>query len=230
LYENVTSLASSALRGAIIAPKSKKLVISDLSGIEGRMLAWLAGEEWKTKAYYDFDAGENQYDMYELTYAKTFNIDPCDVDDDKRKLGKVLELAMGYGGGVGAFVTFANGYKVDLEDMAGRVWGELPERVLDEASGYWAVCVKERKTLGLSEKVFVACDSIKRLWREANPKIVEFWADLQDAVYQALLFDRVVMGKHFQVEKKEPGCASNYLPVGMCAMPGQRLKRRKFDI
>ena len=202
LYENVTSLASSAIRGIIVAPKGKKLVISDLSGIEGRMLAWLAGEEWKIKAYYDFDAGRIQNDMYELTYARTFNIYPCDVDDDKRKLGKVLELAMGYGGGVGAFVTFANGYKVDLEDMTNRVWSELPEQVVDEASDYWAICVKERKTLGLSEKVFVACDSIKRLWREANPAIVQFWKDLQDAAYQALLYDRVIAGKHFQVDKK----------------------------
>ncbi len=111
LFNNVTDLCSSAVRGCLIAPAGRKLVIADLSNIEGRVLAWLAGEDWKIEAFYDFDRGVG-HDLYVVAYAKGFNVDPEEVVENKktgdgsmRQYGKTMELACGYQGGVGAFRT-----------------------------------------------------------------------------------------------------------------------------
>lgn len=181
-YPNVMSIASSALRGTLIAGPGKKIVVSDWSSIEGRMLAWLAGEEYKLEAYREYDAGRG-YDMYVLTYASTFGVSPAEVDGKKRQLGKVLELGLGYGGGVGAFITFANGYRINLDQLAADTFADLPTEHKRAATEYYLRCVKEkRSTHGLKQDTFVTCDTVKRMWRAANPRTVQFWYDLEDSV------------------------------------------------
>jgi DNA polymerase len=183
VFDSVTDIASSVARSVIMAPAGRKLVITDLASIEGRVLAWLAGEEWKLQAYRDLDAGIG-HDMYILTYARTFNVDPSDVDDDMRQLGKVLELALGYAGGVGAFITFSMTYNVNLEKLANDVFDRLEPWAVREAKAFWDKTDKKYK---LSEKVFITCDAIKRMWRAANPAIVKFWGDIENAVRDVIL-------------------------------------------
>jgi DNA polymerase len=96
----------SFIRHSVRAPEGKEFICADWSNIEGRMLAYLAGEEWKLKAFQDYDDGKG-HDLYKLAYAKSFNINPDDVTDDQRAIGKVQELALGYGGGAGAIEQFA---------------------------------------------------------------------------------------------------------------------------
>lgn len=185
LFDNIMELTSSTVRGCIIAPEGKKLVVSDLSNIEGRMLAWLAGEEWKLQAFRDNDAGTG-HDLYKLAYARAFNISPDDVDKHQRQIGKVMELALGYGGGVAAFVTFALVYGLDLDELADAALPNIPRDVIREAKSWYDESVKRKATYGLSERVFIACDSLKRLWRLAHPATCAFWYQLEDTVRKAI--------------------------------------------
>lgn len=110
VYDNPMEVTSAALRGALVAPPGKKLVVADLNAIEGRVAAWVAGEQWKLDAYARGD------DLYVLAYAASFHKRPEDVTKAERQIGKVEELALGFGGAAGAFGTMAAMYGVELPD------------------------------------------------------------------------------------------------------------------
>ena len=195
--DNVMALVSSSIRSCIVAPYGKKLEVADLSNIEGRVQAWLANEEWKLQAFRDFDTitgvdakgkpARRGHDLYKLAYAKAFGITPESVTDDQRQVGKVMELALGYEGGVGAFATFANTYGIDLEDLAQKVLLDAPEDIVAKADNFLEWTKKEKRpTHGLSDDAFVACDVLKRMWRDVHPNIHGYWARFKEAVIMAL--------------------------------------------
>lgn len=207
-YEDPMPVLSNLLRGLIIAPKGKKLVVADYSNVEGRVLAWLAGEEWKLKAFRDFDAGVG-HDLYKLTYARAFNVKPETVTKAQRQMGKVLELGMGYGGGAGAFRTFALAYGIDLHDMADAVKSSISPAIWAEACEWYPKALLGGFTEGMDKEVFLACDSVKRAWRKANAQIVQFWYDMDAGIRQALIEGGPVrVGRYITVDKK-----GNYLRV-----------------
>lgn len=185
-YEDPSSVLPNLLRGEIIAPAGKKLIVADYSNVEGRVLAWLAGEEWKLQAFRDFDAGHG-HDLYKLAYARAFGVKPEDVTKPQRQIGKVLELALGYGGGAPAFARFAKAYGIDLSDMAEYVKSTAPRAVWLEAVDGYPYFVEKNRTGGLEREPFIACDVLKRLWRKSNPKIVQFWANVGQAVQKAIV-------------------------------------------
>ena len=185
VYDNVMEIASNGIRGCIIAAPGKKLVISDLANIEGRVAAWLAGEQWKLEAFRAYDAGTGP-DLYNLAYANAFKIDIDDVAKEQRQIGKTMELACAYGGGTGAYLTFATAFRIDLDEMTRKVWSTLDSRITEEASNFykWAVAQK-RNTFGLPEKIFITCDALKRIWRENNAMIASYWRTLNRAIVAA---------------------------------------------
>lgn len=185
-YDDPSVILPNLLRGEIIAPAGKKLIVADYSNVEGRVLAWLAGEEWKLQAFRDFDAGHG-HDLYKLAYAKAFGVKPEDVTKPQRQIGKVLELALGYGGGAPAFARFAKAYGIDLSDMAEYVKSTAPRAVWLEAVDGYPYFVEKNRTGGLEREPFIACDVLKRLWRKSNPKIVQFWANAGNAVQKTIV-------------------------------------------
>lgn len=185
VFTDVMQLTTNAIRGCIVAPPGKKLTIADLSNIEGRGLAFLAGERWKLKAFADFDAGIGE-DLYKVAYGRSFNIDPKEATGQKRQIGKVMELGLGYEGGVAAFLTFAAVYNMDLEDLAKAVWATASREALENAQGMWNWAQKKKRTLGLPMEVYVACEVLKRAWRDAHAATQALWAAAGEAVRLAI--------------------------------------------
>jgi len=184
-YDNPMEVLGACVRGALVAGRGKKFCVSDLSNIEGRGLAWAAGETWKLKAFADFDKGIGS-DLYKLAYAKAFNVPVETVDDgDQRQIGKVMELALGYSGGVGAFVTFAAAYGIDLAALADKA--QLPAWVVAETGKAWKWAEGNDRTYDLPENVWRVCDGFKRLWRRAHPETVAWWKEVEDAARAAIL-------------------------------------------
>src|SRR6202453_80713 len=185
ITDNVMELCANAMRGVIIAPPGKKLVVAGLSNIEGRVLAWLADEEWKLQGFRDFDAGIGE-DLYKLGYGSTFGISPSEVNKSQRQIGKVIELFLGFEGGIGAFMTGAATYGIDLDEIRAQV----PAEVWREAEKFytWSQDMK-RPDFGLKVETFLMCDSIKRLWRRANSKIASYWPEVRDAALAATQYE-----------------------------------------
>lgn len=202
-YSNIMKLLSSCVRGVLIASPGKTLAVADLSNIEGRFAAWVSGETWKIEAFKDYDTfvldefGQKipykddfervGHDLYNLAYSRAFKIPVEDVKKHQRAIGKVMELMLGYAGGVGAFVTGALGYGFDLEELARDNWDTLPDDQLKEANSFYGYVIKRKmSTFGLSKEAFLTCDVLKRLWRESNPNIASMWTRLEEAIRSAI--------------------------------------------
>lgn len=193
---DVAKLTASTVRSCIIPEVGKKFVVADYSNVEGRGLAWLAGEE---TALDTFRAG---LDIYCVTAGKMFGMAPDYIKKERkdlRQIGKACELGLGYAGGVGAFVQFAKNLGLDLVDMAKTMDGTFPDHIwAATARGYeWARIQEakrpprpgekdDRPSYILDKKVWRTCDAIKRMWRESHPETVAFWRDIEDAAMAAI--------------------------------------------
>ena len=216
LLYDVMKLSSSAIRYAIIAPKGKKFIIADMKAIEARVTPYIANEESDIQFYRDYDAGLIKYDNYVSAYASAFNISPSQVTKDQRQIGKILVLALGFGGSSGSIVSFANMFKIDISDLASKIRLNSSKETLIEAAKFYEWMTEQdikaakevtieqnkqfdvqgdigwednfipRRTFGLEKEVFVSLDSAKRLWRDSHPAIKQCWKDADIAMRSAI--------------------------------------------
>ena len=143
LYDDVPDALSQLIRTAFVPKTGYKFCVSDFSAIEARVLSFLAKEKWR------IDVFKRNGDIYCASASAMFGVpvEKHGVNGHLRQKGKIAELALGYGGSVGA-----------LESMG----------ALD---------------MGLTE------DELQPLvnsWRSANPNIVQFWWDVDNAVKTAI--------------------------------------------
>lgn len=173
LYEDIPDTLSQLIRTAFVPHKNMKFIVADFSAIEARVIAWLAGEQWRMDA---FAKGE---DIYCASASRIYGVPVVKhgINSHLRQKGKIAELACGYGGSVGAMKAMG-GSDLGLSDS------ELKQIVDDwrEASPnivrlWWDVdrsvkdCIKKRistETHGLkfsyeSGFLFIELPSKRRL-------------------------------------------------------------------
>ena len=98
LYDSVPEVLSELIRTAFIPKQGCKLVVADFSAIEARVIAWLAGEHWRNEVF------ATHGKIYEASASQMFRVPIKEITKGSplRQKGKIAELALGYGGSVGA--------------------------------------------------------------------------------------------------------------------------------
>lgn len=98
LYDDIPSTLSELIRTSFVPQGDTKFIVADFSSIEARVLAWLAGERWRMKVF------EDGKDIYCSSASQMFGVpvEKNGVNGHLRQKGKIAELALGYGGSVGA--------------------------------------------------------------------------------------------------------------------------------
>ena len=143
LYDSVPNVLSELIRTAFIPASGFKFAVSDFSAIEARVLSYLAGEQWRMDVFHD------GRDIYCESASRMFGcvVEKNGQNSHLRQKGKISELALGYGGSVGAL----------------RAMGALE--------------------MGLEEDEL---QPLVTMWRDANPRIVQYWWDVDNAVKTAV--------------------------------------------
>lgn len=145
LYEDVPDTLSQLIRTAFIPRDGAQFLVADFSAIEARVIAWYADERWRQKVF------EKGGDIYCASASQMFKVpvEKHGINGHLRQKGKIAELALGYGGSVGALKAMG---AIEM----GLTEDELP--------------------------------SLVDAWRQANPKIVEFWWAVDRAVMEAVKY------------------------------------------
>lgn len=179
---------ASSTRGMLIPNPGCVFIGGDYSNIEGRVLAWLAGEQWKIDAFLEYDAGRAP-DLYIVAYARAFGVDTKTVgaESDERQVGKVTELGCGYQGGVGAWRSMAKNYNVDLAHAAAVAMRAASADAIERAERMrqW-MQVEHGMHADLPPEVWRGLRVLVNGWRDPHVAIRNFWKDLEECALSAV--------------------------------------------
>lgn len=179
------TVAANALRHMIVASPGNLFYCADYKNIESRKTAWYAGEDWKLIAYNASDIGEGE-DLYKLLYQRFFGGEIADINDHQRNAAKVINLACDFGGAVGAVVTMAVGYGMDLSLLPAIVLPSADPKMIAKAEKIWWKAFLAREDFDLQPEVFMACHVLVQVYRTANSKIDKLKNELGRAVKNAV--------------------------------------------
>lgn len=146
LYDSIPEVLSELVRTSFVAKDGFKFIVADFSAIEARVIAWLAGEKWRTEVF------KKGGDIYCASASQMFNVpvEKHGINGHLRQKGKISELALGYGGSVGALKAMGAlemGIKEDELQPLVTAWREANPNI---TKLWWDVdravktCVKER--------------------------------------------------------------------------------------
>lgn len=171
------------MRAMLVVPPGRKFVSGDFSNIEGRGAAWIADEHWKLEAFRAYDQGVG-HDLYNLSYARSFGVDVETMPKKSfmRQIGKVQELALGYQGSVGAYITMGAGYGIKPAQVAATAKSAVDPEEWHRVSMYYS----DEDSRGLDQETWTGVKCVVNAWRAAHPNIVQAWWDLQDAAIAAV--------------------------------------------
>jgi DNA polymerase len=209
------TMVAKCLRSMFIAQPGTRFIGGDLSNIEGRVAAWLAGETWKVEAFRAYDEKRGP-DLYRVAYARSFGVaDPATVAGAKRQVGKVTELSLQYQGSVGAWIKMAANYGVTPSQVVPVVREAVGEIDWAYMAGDYSRATDKH---GLAHAEWTAIKIIVRGWRDAHPQLVQGWWDLQDAAIAAVANPGAVVPVYGG--KVRYVCSRGFL---WCALPSGRV-------
>ena len=130
----VTDVLKSMLRPALVPASGKQFVVADWSAIEGRVNPWLANSPAGEKK---LDIFRERLDPYKVNAAATYGVAYEAVTDDQRQVGKVQELALGFGGSIGAFSAMGRVYGVRFDEPQARRIVDAWRRANPWAVAFW---------------------------------------------------------------------------------------------
>lgn len=195
LYEDIPDTLSQLIRTAFVPQDGRKFIVADFSAIEARVIAWFAGERWRLKVF------EDGGDIYCASASQMFHVpvEKHGINGHLRQKGKIAELALGYGGSVGALKSMgalemglAEEELQPLVDawrgsnpMITQFWWDVDRAVKD--------CIKQRvptETHGLhfdyrSAMLFITLPSGRRL-AYVKPRIGENWFGGESVTYMGV--------------------------------------------
>jgi len=184
MYDKPMTVVSDIIRSLIAAPVGHELLACDFSNIEGRVVAWLAGQDDKLDAFREFDAGTGP-DLYVLQASGIFGISLETAKDDfYRQIGKVAELSLGFQGGAVAFAKMGKNYGLKLETIRDRIIDSASDNIYEKALEAWP---QHGKKTGISKRSWLAAEIVKRAWRAKNYRISGLWKETEDAAIAAMM-------------------------------------------